>query len=92
MLIIDATYKTNEYYIPLLEVVGITSTMRTYPLIFAYLVNERLDRLTWVLGTLKNLIIEKRAVMPSMLVTDRDLALMKTIETCFAMAHHMLYI
>ncbi|PKA58504.1 hypothetical protein AXF42_Ash008791 [Apostasia shenzhenica] len=29
VLIIDATYKTNEYRSPLLEVVGITSTMPT---------------------------------------------------------------
>ncbi|XP_058180039.1 uncharacterized protein LOC131298573 [Rhododendron vialii] len=32
VLIIDATYKSNEYRIPLLEVVGITSTMKTYSL------------------------------------------------------------
>ncbi|CAM8899320.1 unnamed protein product [Rhodiola kirilowii] len=40
VLIIDATYKTNEYRSPLLEVVGITSTMRTYSLMFAYLSHE----------------------------------------------------
>ncbi|XP_057459246.1 uncharacterized protein LOC130749908 [Actinidia eriantha] len=67
VLIIDATYKTNEYRIPLLEAVGITSTMQTYSLMFAYLANERSDQLTWALGTLKNLMIEKGAVMPSVL-------------------------
>ena len=30
--------------------------------------------------------------MPSVLVTDRDLALMKAIETCFSTARHMLCI
>ena len=92
VLIIDATYKTNEYRIPLLEVVGITSTMRTYSLMFAYLANERSDLLIWALGTLKNLMTEKGAAMPSVLVTDRDLALMKAIETCFPTARHILCI
>ena len=41
VLVIDATYKTNEYRIPLLEVVGITSTMKTYSLMFSYLSNEK---------------------------------------------------
>ncbi|GFZ21224.1 hypothetical protein Acr_29g0003860 [Actinidia rufa] len=92
VLIIDATYKTNEYRIPLLEVVGITSTMQTYSLMFAYLANEKSDRLTWALGTLKNLMVEKGALMPSVLVSDRDLALMKAIETCFPTARHILCI
>ncbi|XP_058192078.1 uncharacterized protein LOC131309466 [Rhododendron vialii] len=54
VLIIDATYKTNEYRKPLLEVVGITSTWRTYSLMFAYLSNEREETLTWALDNLKN--------------------------------------
>ena len=53
MLTIDATYKTNEYQIPLLEVVGITSTMRTYSLMFSYLNNETTEQLTWALSILK---------------------------------------
>ncbi|GFY99079.1 hypothetical protein Acr_13g0004800 [Actinidia rufa] len=92
VLIIDATYKTNEYRIPLLEVVGITSTMQTYSLMFAYLANEKSDRLTWAVGTLKNLMVEKEALMPSVLVSDRDLTLMKAIETCFPAARHILCI
>ncbi|GFY85687.1 hypothetical protein Acr_04g0004250 [Actinidia rufa] len=92
VLIIDATYKTNEYRIPLLEVVGITSTMQIYSLIFAYLANEKFDRLTWALGTLKKLIIEKGAVMPSVFVTDQDLVLMKAIETYFPTTRHILCI
>ncbi|GFY89206.1 hypothetical protein Acr_06g0011460 [Actinidia rufa] len=72
--------KTNEYRITLLEVMGITSTLQTYSLMFAYLANEKFDRFTWALGTLKKLMIEKGAVMPLVLVTDRDLALMKYKE------------
>ena len=92
VLIIDATYKTNEYRIPLLEVVGITSTLRTYSLMFAYLANEKSDRLIWALGTLKDFMLGKGALMPSVFVSDRDLALMNAIETCFPTARHILCI
>ncbi|XP_057500888.1 uncharacterized protein LOC130784919 [Actinidia eriantha] len=73
VLVIDATYKTNEYRIPLLEVVGITSTMRTYSLMFAYLSNERAEQLTWALGTLKKWVVENGASLPSVFVSDQNL-------------------
>ena len=92
VLIIDATYKTNEYRIPLLEVVGITSTMRTYSLMFAYLSNEKTEQLTWALGTLKKWMVEKKASLPLVFVSDRDLSLINAIETCFPNARHILCI
>jgi hypothetical protein len=90
VLVIDATYKTNEYRIPLLEVVGITSTMQTYSLMFGYLSNEKAERVAWALGTLKQWMVERGALMPSVLVSDRDLALIKALEECFPEAHHIL--
>jgi hypothetical protein len=92
VLVIDATYKTNEYRKPLLEVVGITSTNLSYSLMFAYLNNERAERVTWALDTLKKWMVGKGASLPLVFVTDRDLALMKAIETCFPTARHILCI
>ncbi|XP_047333306.1 uncharacterized protein LOC124936824 [Impatiens glandulifera] len=92
VLIIDATYKTNEYRSPLLEVVGISSTMRTYSLMFAYLSNEREEQLTWALGTLKKWMLEKGTSLPSVFVSDRDMALINAIEICFPTARHILCI
>ncbi|PKA62633.1 Protein FAR1-like sequence 5 [Apostasia shenzhenica] len=92
VLIIDAIYKTNEYRSPLLEIVGITSTMRIYSFMFAYLSNEREEQLTWALGTLKKWMLEKGASLPSIFVSDRDMALINAIETYFPMARHILCI
>ncbi|CAM8905633.1 unnamed protein product [Rhodiola kirilowii] len=92
VFIIDATYKTNEYRSPLLEVVGITSTMRTYSLMFAYLSHERVENLTWALNILKRLMVEKGATLPSVFVSDRDLALINAIGVCFPLSHHILCI
>ncbi|GFY92614.1 hypothetical protein Acr_08g0010100 [Actinidia rufa] len=66
--------------------------MRTYSLMFAYLSNERAEQLTWALRTLKKWMVEKGASLPSVFVSDRDLALINTIETCFPMARHILCI
>ncbi|XP_058180055.1 uncharacterized protein LOC131298592 [Rhododendron vialii] len=92
VLIIDAMYKTNEYRKPILEVVSITSTWRTYSLMFAYLSNEREETLTWALDNLKNWMLQKGASMPLVFVSDRDLALMNAIEACFPTARHILCI
>ncbi|KAI8560152.1 hypothetical protein RHMOL_Rhmol04G0233700 [Rhododendron molle] len=92
VLIIDATYKSNEYRIPLLEVVGITSTMKTYSLMFAYLNNETKERLIWALDTLKRWMVGQGAALPSVIVSDRDLALLGAIEICFPFAQHILCI
>ncbi|KAI8572369.1 hypothetical protein RHMOL_Rhmol01G0193000 [Rhododendron molle] len=92
VLIIDATYKSNEYRIPLLEVVGITSTMKTYSLMFAYLNNETKERLIWALDTLKRWMVGQGVALPSVIVSDRDLALLGAIGICFPFAQHILCI
>ena len=92
MLVIDATYKTNEYRKPLLEIVGITSTNKTYSLMFAYLNNEREDTCTWALDTLKKWMVGKGASLPLVFDTDRELALINAIGACFPMARHILCI
>ncbi|XP_028106138.1 uncharacterized protein LOC114305252 [Camellia sinensis] len=37
VLIMDCTYKTNRYRLPLLEIVGVTSTDMSFSVAFAYL-------------------------------------------------------
>jgi len=43
VLVLDFTYKTNKYRLPLLEFVGNTSTMKTFSTAFAYMMSERQD-------------------------------------------------
>ncbi|XP_022032371.1 uncharacterized protein LOC110933458 [Helianthus annuus] len=53
VLIIDVTYKTNHYNMPFLEVVGVTSTSKTFSIAFAFMHNEKTVNYTWVLNCLK---------------------------------------
>ncbi|XP_050876855.1 uncharacterized protein LOC127080585 [Lathyrus oleraceus] len=46
VLIIDSTYKTHKYRLPLLEIVGVTSTEKTYFVGFAFLRREKEKNLT----------------------------------------------
>ncbi|XP_028083552.1 uncharacterized protein LOC114284804 [Camellia sinensis] len=78
VLIMDCTYKTNRYPLPLLEIVGVTSTNLTFSVTFAYLSHEREDNYTWALGVLRT--VMDNTAFPKVIITDRELALMKETE------------
>lgn len=82
VLVMDSTYKTNKYRQSLFEIVGMTSTELTFAVAFAYMESEQTENFCWVLDKLKQLFVNKD-VCPQVIVTDRDLALMKAIEVVF---------
>ncbi|XP_028051733.1 uncharacterized protein LOC114256313 [Camellia sinensis] len=84
VLLMDCTYKTNRYRWPLLEIVGITSTEKTFSVGFAYLQYEKEDNYAWALGILRSLMDENS--LPNVIVTDRELSLMNAIATIFPRA------
>ncbi|XP_028102309.1 PKS-NRPS hybrid synthetase CHGG_01239-like [Camellia sinensis] len=88
VLIMDCTYKTNRYRLPLLEIVGVTATHMTFSVAIAYLQTERVDNYAWALQTLRDLIDD--SVLPEVIVTDRELALMNAIDNTFPNARHLL--
>ena len=49
MFLIDSTYKTNRYRLPLLDFVGVTPTGMTFSTGFAYLEGEWLNNVVWAL-------------------------------------------
>ncbi|XP_040374379.1 uncharacterized protein LOC121052734 [Rosa chinensis] len=56
VLIMDCTYKTNRYCFPLFEIVGVTSTEKTFNVAFVYMSREVEDNYTWALSRLKTLL------------------------------------
>ncbi len=88
VLIMDCTYKTNRYRLPLLEIVGVTSTDMTFSVAFVYLNSEGEESYTWALERLRSVIADD--VLPELIVTDRDLALMNAIHRVFPTARHLL--
>ncbi|XP_076946341.1 protein FAR1-RELATED SEQUENCE 5-like [Bidens hawaiensis] len=52
VLIIDTTYNTNEYKLPLVQIVGVTSTGKTITIALSFISKETEDNFTWVLTRL----------------------------------------
>ena len=81
VFMIDCTYKTNRYKLPLLHIVGVTSTDMSFSAGFALLSSEREEQYTWALRMFREaLSIDNR---PSAIITDRDLALMNALAVVF---------
>jgi len=89
VLVMDSTYKTNTYRMPLFEIVGVTSTKMTYSVGFAFLSFERENNFIWRLEMLVGLLTSKRN-MPKVIVTDRDPALMKAVAEVLPKTDHVL--
>ncbi|KAH1221362.1 Protein FAR1-RELATED SEQUENCE 5 [Glycine max] len=82
VFLVDSTYKTNRYRLPLLDVVGVTPTGMTFSIGFAYLEGERINNVIWALERFRGLFL-RRDALPGVIVTDRNLTLMNVIKTIF---------
>jgi len=82
VLVMGSTYKTNNYRMPLFEIVGCTSTKMTYSVGFAFLHFELEDNFTWALTMMKGLLSSKDNML-KVIVTLRDGALMNVVGTVF---------
>ncbi|XP_050888704.1 uncharacterized protein LOC127093845 [Lathyrus oleraceus] len=89
VLIFYFTCKTNRYRLPVLEIVGVTSTKLKFSIGFAYLEHERKDKFKWALEKLKEFFSFEKFLL-NVVVTDRELALMNAIEVVFPNSTHLL--
>ncbi|KAJ9560030.1 hypothetical protein OSB04_005190 [Centaurea solstitialis] len=88
VVLIDATYQTNRYSLPILEIVGVTPTNKTFCIAFVLMHKEDEPSYTWALSCFKSLMDE--CILPRVIVTDRDLALMKACNVLFPDAKKLL--
>ncbi|KAH1190039.1 Protein FAR1-RELATED SEQUENCE 5 [Glycine max] len=91
VFLIDSTYKTNRYRLPLLDFVGVTPTGMTFSAGFAYVEGERVNNLVWALQRFRGLFL-KRDALPGVIVTDRDQALMNAVKDVFPECTNLLCI
>jgi hypothetical protein len=85
VFLLDCTYKTNKFSMPLLNVVSITSTYATFNASFAFLHAENEEVYAWVLEQFFEV------MTPKVLCMDRKLALMNGIARIFSGCHNILY-
>ncbi|CAG8540275.1 8787_t:CDS:1 [Cetraspora pellucida] len=97
VLIIDATYKTNLYKLPLINTIGISNignakALNTYQIAIAWVANEQEPTYEWFLFTLKETIYDIFFCSPEVFVSDRALALRKATDKVFPEAKKMICI
>jgi hypothetical protein len=80
----DCTYKTNMFGMPLLNMVGITSTYAMFNAGFTFLQAENEKTYAWFLHQFLEV------VTPKVLCTDRELVLMNGIARVFPGCHNIL--
>lgn len=88
VLLMDCTYKTNKNKMPLLDITGFTSTKKTFLLGVAFLSSDKNEDYTWALNQLQDCCFVNGSG-PSVVVTDRDLALCGALETVLPTATHL---
>lgn len=87
VLIIDCTNKTNRHDMSLLETVDVTLTDLTFLICFANLESERENNYIWALKRLKSIMEEN--MLPTFIVKDRELTLMKAIQKKFSKHNYL---
>jgi hypothetical protein len=80
VLVVDNTYKTNQYGLPLMDVVGVASTGQTFVVFNALLSGESQENYTWAFERARAMQTFPRILDPEVMATDRDLALMNSKE------------
>jgi len=70
------------------EIVGVTSTDLTYSVGFGFVTHEKEENFVWVLKMLRKLLMSKMN-MPKLIVTDKDMSLMKVVENVFPESYAM---
>lgn len=81
--LLDATYKTNQFDMSLLDCVGVTSTYQTFTLFHCFLRRETTSDYTWAISKLLDAFSGFGLGNNHVFVTDRELTLMTAISTTF---------
>lgn len=75
VFVIDCTYKTNAYGLPLLHVVGFTCTNQTFTAAVGFMDGEAFDDYVWMINEIDTILRQA----PNILVVDCDFGLIKAI-------------
>jgi histone-lysine N-methyltransferase SETD2 len=78
VIIIDATYKTNNSEYPLVQGIGITSTWRSFNGFYCFLSSESEEDYLWMMKGIKTLL--GPSFNPLVFSTDREIALINAIK------------
>ncbi|EED12566.1 conserved hypothetical protein [Talaromyces stipitatus ATCC 10500] len=89
VFILDCTYKTNRYEMPLLHIIGVSPSNTTFSVAFCFMQNEQEESYKWALKTFFSWLESPMFQLP-VLCTDRDLAILATLRDDYPESPHLL--
>jgi hypothetical protein len=90
VILLDCTYKTNRFNMPLLNICGVTGNNMTPQIAMAFLSGEKEVDYGWAMDCFQQLLNEYGIDHPKCFVTDRELALMNTLDRTYPSSDHIL--
>jgi hypothetical protein len=87
-LVMDSTYKTNRFRMPMLHVVGMTSFNTSFTVAIVFMKSETAASYEWALQQLMPIFANRN--QPACITTDRELALINAIASTFPTTIHLL--
>jgi MULE transposase domain len=90
VLLLDCIYKTNHFHILLLDILSYTGINQTFFTIFIFPSSETKDDYMDALKMLYKVLKTCSISFLNVIVTDRDLILMKFIQNVFLFTHNLL--
>jgi len=90
VVLLDCTYRTNRFNMPLLNFCSATGNNMTLQIALAFLSEEKAADYGWALNCYLELLEEYGIDVPKCFVTDRELALMNELDSRFPASDHLL--
>lgn len=89
VLIMDCTFQTNRFRMPLFNIVGSTLLNTTFYVAFVLTSSRTAEAFTWVLERLREVYTELELDLPKTIVTDKEGGLVTPIREVFPEAIHL---
>ena len=89
VLLINATYKTNKYKMPLIIISGVTLLNTSYYVAFAFVSKETYEVYKWLLECVKDLYEYLDIPDPNVILTDAQNSLIWAISIAYPLASHL---
>lgn len=83
ILWIDATYKTNCFKMPMIDIIGRSANGKTFFVACAFVSNEKEGTYRWVLKTLQDLLEKHQIPYPTTTFSDDEESLLAAMATVF---------
>lgn len=90
VLLLDCTYKTNRFNMPLLNICGVTGNNKTPQFALCFLSSEQEVDYDWALTQLRKCMVKYDIQEPKTMITDREIALITEIDILFPDSDHLL--